>query len=183
MKKIVITGLCSLFLLAGCGDEGEEVTKENKSAETEHAHMSHMDDGGKIPEGLAEAKDPKFEVGSKAVLEADHMSGMKGAEATIVGAFDTTVYAVTYTSADDGEKVENHKWVIHEELEATDGKGIVGSNVKLNANHMEGMDGAEAIIESSEDTTVYMVDYTSLTDGAEVKNHKWVTETELTEIK
>jgi len=27
--------------------------------------------------------------------------------------------------------------------------------------------------------TVYMVDYTSTTDGEEVKNHKWVTESEL----
>lgn len=182
MKKIAVTGLCTLFLLAGCGDEGEETAKDN-NMEQEHAHMNHIDDGGEIPEGLEEAQNPKFEVGGKAVIEADHMGGMKGAEATIVGAFDTTVYAVSYTSTTDGKKVENHKWVIHEELEATDGKGIVGSNVKLNAKHMEGMEGAEAIIESSEDTTVYMIDYVSTTDGTEVKNHKWVTEDELSEVK
>ncbi|MEK4523306.1 YdhK family protein [Psychrobacillus sp. FSL W7-1493] len=182
MKKIAITGLCSLILLAGCGDDSKETAKDTNT-EQEHAHMNHMDDGGVIPEGLAEAENPKFEVGSKAIIEADHMEGMNGAEATIVGAFDTTVYAVTYESTTDGEKVENHKWVIHEELEATDGKGIVGSNVMLNAKHMEGMDGAEAIIESSEDTTVYMIDYVSTTDGTEVKNHKWVTEDELSEAK
>lgn len=182
MKKMAITGLCSLLLLAGCGDENEKAAKDTNT-EQEHAHMNHMDDGGKLPDGLQEAKDPTYEVGSKAVIEADHMDGMKGAEATIVGAFDTTVYAVTYNSETDGEKVENHKWVIHEELEATDGKGIVGSNVKLNAKHMEGMDGAEAIIESSEDTTVYMIDYISTTDGTEVKNHKWVTEDELSDVQ
>ena len=182
MKKIAITGLCSLFLLAGCGDDSKEAAKDTNT-EQEHAHMDHMDDGGVIPEGLAEAENPKFEVGSKAIIEADHMEGMNGAEATIVGAFDTTVYAVTYESTTDGKKVENHKWVIHEELEATDGKGIVGSNVILNAKHMDGMDGAEAIIESSEDTTVYMIDYVSTTDDTEVKNHKWVTEDELSEAK
>lgn len=182
MKKMAILGLCSLFLLAGCGDEGEKTVKDTNT-EQEHAHMNHMDEGGEIPKGLAEAENPKFEVGSKAIIKADHMNGMEGAEATIAGAFDTTVYAVTYNSTTDEEKIENHKWVIHEELEATDGKGIVGSNVKLNANHMEGMDGAEAIIESSEDTTVYMIDYVSTSDGTKVKNHKWVTEDELSEDK
>lgn len=43
---------------------------------------------------------------------------------------------------------------------------------------MEGMQGAAAIIDSAEETTVYMVDYTSAT-GEQVKNHKWVTEKEL----
>lgn len=182
MKKVALTGVCSLLLLAGCSDENEKNKKDTNTVQ-EHAHMDHMDDGGKIPEGLQEAKEPKFEVGSRAIVEADHMSGMNGAEATIVGAFDTTVYAVTYNTTTDGEKVENHKWVIHEELESTDGKGIVGSNVKLNANHMEGMNGAEAIIESSEDTTVYMIDYISTIDGTKVKNHKWVIEDELSEVQ
>ncbi len=44
---------------------------------------------------------------------------------------------------------------------------------------MKGMDGAKAIIDSAEPTTVYMVDYTPTTGGEPVKNHKWVTESEL----
>ena len=47
---------------------------------------------------------------------------------------------------------------------------------------MEGMDGAKGTIESSEKTTVYMVDYTPTTGGEEVKNHKWVTESETADI-
>jgi hypothetical protein len=45
---------------------------------------------------------------------------------------------------------------------------------------MEGMKGATAEIDSAEETTVYMVDYTPTNGGEEVKNHKWVTESELT---
>jgi len=51
---------------------------------------------------LQEAENPTFEVGSQAIIETDHMEGMKGAEATIVGAYDTTAYAVTYTPTDGG---------------------------------------------------------------------------------
>ena len=49
-------------------------------------------------------------------MKTDHMQGMNGAEATIVGSYSTTVYAVTYTPTTGGGKVSNHKWVIHEEL-------------------------------------------------------------------
>ncbi len=42
------------------------------------------------------------------------------------------------------------------------------------------MNGAKASIDSAEQTTVYMVDYTPTTGGEVVKNHKWVTESEIT---
>ncbi|MBR3217674.1 MAG: YdhK family protein, partial [Exiguobacterium sp.] len=57
-----------------------------------------------------------------------------------------------------------------------------GDEVVLAADHMEGMDGAEATIDTAEETTVYMVDYTT-EDGEEVTNHKWVTESELEAMK
>lgn len=41
-----------------------------------------------------------------------------GAKATIVGAYDTTAYAVTYTPTTGGPVVKNHKWVIESELSA-----------------------------------------------------------------
>jgi len=44
---------------------------------------------------------------------------------------------------------------------------------------MKGMKGAIAVIDSAEQTTVYMVDYTPTTGGEKVTNHKWVTESEL----
>ncbi|RQW76135.1 DUF1541 domain-containing protein [Lysinibacillus composti] len=49
------------------------------------------------------------------MILADHMPNMKGAEATIVGAYDTTVYMVDYIST-AGEKVKNHKWLVESEL-------------------------------------------------------------------
>ena len=44
---------------------------------------------------------------------------------------------------------------------------------------MEGMDGATATIDSAEETTVYMVDFTTTDTDEAVTNHKWVTESEL----
>lgn len=49
---------------------------------------------------------------------------------------------------------------------------------QLKANHMEGMQGATATIDSATETTVYMVDFTSST-GEQVTNHMWVTKDEL----
>jgi len=34
------------------------------------------------------------------------LKGMKGAEVTILGAYDTTIYTISYTPADGGEKVK-----------------------------------------------------------------------------
>jgi hypothetical protein len=156
----------------------------NGDSEDEHSNMDHGEhmnhsSSGELPEGLEEAENPKFKVGSKALMNTDHMEGMNGAEATIVGAFDTTVYTISYTPTGGGEKVTNHKWIIHEEIkEPTDTPYQPGDEVIVEADHMEGMKGSKAVIDSAQRTTVYMVDYTS-TDGEQVKNHKWVTESEL----
>ena len=153
-----------------------------ESMSEDSGDMMNMDHSGsgEVPDGLQEAENPTFEVGSQAIIETDHMEGMKGAEATIVGAFDTTAYALTYTPTDGGEPVENHKWVIHEELENPgDAPLEPGAEATISADHMEGMDGATATIDSAEETTVYMVDFVPTTGGEEVTNHKWVTESEL----
>lgn len=44
------------------------------------------------------------------------------------------------------------------------------------------MDGAIATIDSLNQTTVYMIDYTS-SNGDEITNHKWVTEDELSPVE
>lgn len=173
--------------LAACGDATDtteedqtiDVTEEQiAEQEEEHGTMDHSGSGD-VPAGLEEAADPTYPVDSMAVLTADHMLEMEGAEAQIVGAYDTTAYAVTYTPTDGGESVENHKWVIHEELDTSESAPLAdGTEVTLEADHMEGMDGATATIDSSEQTTVYMVNF-MLQDGEEVTNHKWVTESEL----
>ncbi|MCZ8537060.1 YdhK family protein [Paenisporosarcina quisquiliarum] len=176
-KKLLYLSAAALMVLSGCGNE----TSNDKEAN--HEEMNHggsHSSSGEVPEGLKEATNPTFEVGSKATITTDHMKGMKDAEATIVGAYDTTVYTISYTPTTGGEKVEDHKWIIHEEIKDPGANPYeAGDEVIVEADHMEGMKGATAVIDSAEQTTVYMVDYTSTENGEEVKNHKWVTESEL----
>ena len=187
-RKNLVQGalvLCTAFVLAACGGNVEESKSKGEMdhSQMDHAQMDHSS-SGEVPEGLAEAKNPTYPVGSEAVINADHMGGMDGATATITGAFDTTVYMVTYTPTTGGEPVEHHKWVIHEELENAGEKPFTtGEEVILNADHMEGMDGATATIDSAEQTTVYMVSYNDTETGEEVTHHKWVTESELSPVQ
>lgn len=192
----IISLTAALTLSACAGENNGETTQNNntqKDAQTsemenhdmegmDHSAMNHSSDGT-IPGGLEESTNPTYPVGSTAIIKADHMEGMAGVEATIIGAFNTTVYTVSYTPTNGGETVTNHKWVIHEELEGAGEQPLEpGAETKINADHMEGMEGATATIESVEETTVYMVDYTSTT-GEEVINHKWVTESELSPVE
>lgn len=182
-KQVLFSFIASLFLVLGaCANANDENTEEMEGVDhsnMDHGSMNHSS-SGEVPEGLEEAENPTFEVGSQAIIQSDHMEGMNGAEATIVGAYNTTVYTVSYTPTTGGERVENHKWVIHEELQDVGEAPLEpGTEVTLNADHMEGMNGATATIDSAEETTVYMVDFTSTTGGEEVENHKWVTESEL----
>ncbi|WP_445492048.1 YdhK family protein [Niallia sp. 03133] len=169
--------IISMIILAACSSSNEK--KDTSSHE--NMDMEEMHSGtGELPEGLKVKENPTYKVGSQAIINADHMKGMNGAEATIIGAYDTTVYAISYTPTNGGEKVTNHKWVIQEEIEnAGDEPLKPGTEVTINADHMDGMDGAKAEIDSSEKTTVYMVDYKPTTGGKEVTNHQWVTESEL----
>ncbi|MDT0163572.1 YdhK family protein [Bacillus sp. AG4(2022)] len=185
MKKQLIVFLSIATLgLSGCGND---TSTENNNNEVEQEQMNHSEHSkmnhslsGEVPKGLKEANNPTYLVGSAVILETDHMEGMNGAEAKIVGAYDTTVYAVSYTPTTGGEKVTNHKWVIQEDLkDAGDTLYKVGDEVTLNVNHMEGMKGVKATIDSAEQTTIYMVDYTPTTGGEKVENHQWVTGDEL----
>ncbi|PAK44075.1 YdhK family protein [Peribacillus simplex] len=183
-------------LLAACSDgdkenehanmnHSDESEQDKNSSSTNHEGMEGMDhmnhsSSGEVPKGLKEAINPKFKEGSKAIINSDHMQGMEGAEATIVSAFDTTIYTISYTPTTGREKVTNHKWIIHEEIQDTTDKPYKpGDEVIVEADHMKGMKDAKAVIDSVQKTTVYMVDYTSTTGGEQVKNHKWVTESEL----
>lgn len=160
------------------GEAGGTSQSAASPATHDHSMMEHPADGGPAPAGIREAANPAFPVGSKVTLAADHMPGMDGADATVVGAYDTRTYAVSYTPTDGGAPVHNHKWVVQEEIEgAGDATLDDGSKVVLTADHMPGMKGAEATIDSSTEQTVYMVDYTA--DGMEMTNHKWVVEDEI----
>lgn len=204
---LMVATLATTLTLAACGTGNEETdtaSSESSSSTSMNMDDSSMmmssdssmmssesgkdmesmmhDDSGELPDGLKKAENPKYEVGSTAIIQANHMEGMKGAEATIVGAFDTTVYEVSYQPTTGAERVENHKWVTQEEIEEA-GESVIanGTEVTLEADHMEGMDDAPATIEASKTTTIYMIDYEPTTGGDTVKNHKWVTEDELSE--
>lgn len=200
--SMAATAAVSMLALTACGGTAEEedaqpapsqTASEAAAAPSTSSESSNMDmgmghgsggmaghnpEGGPPPEGIEAAADPTYPIDSTAVLTADHMPGMAGSEATITGAFDTTAYSVSYTPTDGGEPVVDHKWVVHEELEDPGEAPLpAGTEVVLEADHMPGMEGAEATIESSTEETVYMVDTTI--DGMEMANHKWFVESEL----
>lgn len=182
----ILAGIITLlmaFVLSACAGDNESASSTDNADKntdaTEHMEMNHSSSGD-VPEELKVAENPTYPVGSQAVMHTNHMKGMVGAVATIAGAYNTTVYSVSYTPTTGGDRVENHKWVIHEEIEnAGDTPFTTGDEVILKADHMKGMDGAKAVIDSAEETTVYMVDFTNTETEKQVKNHKWVIESEL----
>jgi len=160
---------------ASHSQDGDHATDEGKAME--HS-MEHSADGGPAPEGITEADDPTYPVGTEVKLSADHMEGMSGATATISGAYDTFTYAVNYSPVGGGAPVTDHKWVVHEEIQDVGDERLTdGTEVILLAEHMKGMKGATATIASSTEETVYMVDYEA--DGMTMTNHKWVVESEI----
>jgi hypothetical protein len=178
-KLLLISTAVMIAALTACGNVASPNAKSS-SGQADHSGMNHSS-SGEVPAGLKAAQNPKFKVGSQAILQTDHMPGMKGATATIVGAYDTTVIAVSYTPKTGGAPVRNHKWVIQQELKNPVVEPLKpGAKVTLEADHMPGMKDATAVVDSAEQTTVYMVDYTPTTGGQSVKNHKWVTGSELT---
>lgn len=180
-KKLMIgvVSIITAFTLSACSGNDKQ---EAKNEETKQEHSMMMDHSGtsEVPDTLKVAENPTYKVGDKLIIKEGHMEGMEGAEATIVGAYDTIAYTISYNPTDGGERVENHKWVIHEEiLNAGTDPFQPGAEVKINADHMKGMDGVTAEIDSANETTVYMIDFTLTTNGEKVTNHKWVTESEL----
>ncbi|CAM3544382.1 MULTISPECIES: YdhK family protein [Brevibacillus] len=188
-KLFMILSVVSIITLTACGNNAKQgnqpsQNQENANPGTDHAGMNHGDmnhsGSAEVPEGLKAATNPTYKVGSQAIIKDAHMEGMKGATATIVGAYDTTVYTISYTPTTGGPRVTNHKWIIHEEIADHGTEPLKpGTEVTVEADHMKGMKGATATIDTAEQTTVYMVDFVPTTGGEEVKNHKWVTESEL----
>ena len=187
MTTVAAGVLGGALVLTGCstGGDQEQATPSSTSQHEGHGSsgsdgggMEHPMDGGPAPSGIEKAASPKYPVGTEVTLTADHMESMDGANATIVGAFDTYTYAVNFTPTTGGDPIKDHKWVVQEEIkDAGDQRLADGTEATLEAEHMEGMKGAKATIASSTDETVYMVDYES--DGMTMTNHKWVVESEI----
>lgn len=187
--SLVITILAA-FTIAACGvndtnkgdttETGTNVTNNLEGMDKEENDVNEHA-GHQIPEGLKEAEDPKYPIGSKAIVNASHTDGMEGAVATIKGAYDTTVYSVSYTPTNGDPFEENHKWFVEGELAGVDEKALTeGSNVIIDADHQSGMMGAEGVIDTIEKTTVYVVDYKNSL-GETVTDHFWLKESELKE--
>lgn len=195
-KRVFVTiGLGSLFILGACSSTttqdtshethvtSSEVATTTESSETsvssdEMMHEHH--ESGEIPAGMKDAENPKYPVGTQVTLTATHMPGMENGQATVVGAYDTTIYAVSYTPTDGGAEVKNHKWVVQEELQDPNQEVAAGDTVVLEADHMTGMKGATATVDEAIQGTVYVVDYEPADGGEMVMNHMWVTEDEMT---
>ena len=162
--------------------DGDKVVGPNMDGVESHADVSHAT-WGKIPEGLKEAKNPKYKIGDKVIINAAHDDDMQGSEGTIVGAYETTVYSISYVSTHDEELEENEKWFVREEIQPLGEKKLdVGSKVIIEADREEGMKGAEGVIDTVEETVVYMVDYIDK-EGEPVKNYQWLKESELSPAK
>lgn len=180
-RYLVATAL-GLLVLSGCSSEAEHSATGPSGGTPTHAsdtagHMGHGG-GGSVPRGMEPATDPAFPVGSSVILTAGHMPGMKGARATVEGAYSTITYAVTYQPTTGGPVVTNHKWVVQEEIKGAGDERIpTGSEVTLTADHMPGMKGATATIVGSTEQTVYVVDYT--VNQKTIQNHRWVVESEM----
>lgn len=186
-KQLLMVVIAALIGLAGCGSGGtsNSDSDQNQTADKKNASQEMKDDQEAAKQfsekqSLQEAKNPTFPVGSKAIVQTGHMKGMKGAKATITGAYDTTVYEVSYKPTTGGKEVHHHKWVVQSEIKDAGDKTLApGTDIIIEADHMKGMKGAKGKVESSKKTTVYMIDYQPTTGGKVVKNHKWVVEDEL----
>jgi hypothetical protein len=181
--RLAAGGLLAALALAGCTGQGGEPAPGSETTAAQPTAAETVEDvdptdGGAAPPGMTAATDPKFAVGSTVDLTANHKPGMMGASATIVGAYDTTAYAISYTPTDGSPAVTNHKWIVHEELEGPPAEPAEpGDSVALTADGGESMQGAEATVDSAVGTTVYLVDI--VMDGGTTLSNQWVVEGEI----
>ncbi len=160
---------------------GAQAMDSNAAKADDTDGMMDMNSAMTPVEHLTPAVNALYPVGSRVLIDTDHMDGMQGAVGIVTGTFDTTLYAVDYIS-DSGEAVMNHRWVIAEEIGGGKDKAyVVGDTVTLGFGHMGGHGGAgmSAVITSVVNGPAYMVDYDP-TDGSDrVVNHQWMAEFEL----
>ncbi|MBF2753595.1 MULTISPECIES: DUF1541 domain-containing protein [Bacillales] len=178
IKKLNFIILASGLVLSACSTGSKEENNDSKDKKSEE-HMEHKSES-KAPDDMKPTNDSKYKKGDEVTITSGHMPGMKNADATVKGAYETYAYVVSYTPTNGDEKVSNHKWVVNEEVADAPKNGFKkGDTVKLEADHMSGMEGSEAQIDDVEKTTVYMVDYNSTENEKLVENHKWMTTDEL----
>ena len=97
-KQLILLAATALIALSGCGKNASPASGSITDSHSAMGSTMHHSDSGELPAGLKPALNPAFKIGSRATITTGHMAGMEGAQATIVGAFDTTAYAVTFTT-------------------------------------------------------------------------------------
>ncbi|MGX7349182.1 YdhK family protein [Dolosicoccus paucivorans] len=157
----------------------EVATRSVEESESTEEMDMHMEHSGEVPADMVIAEKPEFNVGDEVTILADHMPGMEGAQGEVTGAYETLIYAVTYTDTNTGELVKNHKWVVREEVDNPAYGLEAGDEVGLLADHMPGMKGAKATIDEVIDGVIYTVTYTDTNTGELVEDHMWVIGDEL----
>jgi len=203
--KHIILALSSVLVLGACsgGQNSSETdtssnqeqimsTEESSSSNSQSQgssgsiggsgsmNMNHKRQGSPAPEDAVEAENPKYPVGSQARIVDAHMQMMNGAVATISGAYDTTLFTITFTPEGSDQPIQDHKWVIQEEVETEDGSPAeVGDTVTIHADHMAGMQGQQGEITGKQEGPAYMVDFQPTNGSEPFTNHKWVSENEL----
>lgn len=93
---------------------------------------------------------------------------------------DTTLFTITFTPESSDQSIQDHKWVIQEEVETEDGNSAgVGDTVTIHADHMAGMQGQQGEITGKQEGPAYMVDFQPTNGSEPFTNHKWDSENEL----
>lgn len=69
-----------------------------------------------VHEEVENYQETPYMVGDQIVVDAYHIAGMEGADATIDDVTTQTVYMIDYVDTQTGELIINHKWVVEEEL-------------------------------------------------------------------
>src|SRR5699024_11235659 len=108
-------------------NNGEQILDNINNTDTEANHVTVNESdanqneqtqpvSSEVPREPKPAVNPTYKVGRKAIIEANHMEGIKGAVATIVAAYSTNAYAVSFVPTTVVDKVNNHKWLIQEAI-------------------------------------------------------------------
>lgn len=102
MKFFGVNMLIIVLILSGCA-ENEGIAEENDA----NVYMN-VSSSSEVPKYLRADETPTYPVGSQVIINANHMAGMEGATATIVGAYKTTAYKVTYIPKTVGDPVKHY---------------------------------------------------------------------------
>lgn len=175
-RSVLILSVTTALLLAGC-DEAKKPYEPELDAEY-NTEMKSIPNGEDLSQ-YKTAANPTFPIGSKVIIKSEHSKGMKDAKATVVKAYDTIAYSVSYTPK-EGAAVKDSQWIVNEEIiDDNDVAFEVGDIVRTTASHKPDAHGVDLTIESVRPTTAYVVDYVDTNTNKKISHYQWVIEDEM----